>query len=129
MGPHWLPELQSPHSHLHRAGGSLFPRGRWFHQHPAFGTSRFQRTLHPRISPVTVSPDPNSAAVATTALRPDGTTPSRPLPGTRTPNVLADRTSRSPSRSAHTSDPPLRSASPASPADRAPRTGSPAPPG
>src|SRR4051794_20273915 len=67
--------------------------------------------------------------VTTRGLPSDGRTPRPPRAGTRTPNALAGRTSRSPSRSARTTDCPPHSVSPASPGGRAPRTGSPVPPG
>ena len=76
-------------------------------------TSRPSRALHPSVRPadslVRLRPRPP----ATTAPRPHGTTPSPPPPDTRTPIVLVDGTSRSPSRSARTTGCRGRSSSPA----------------
>jgi hypothetical protein len=59
------------------------------------------------------TPRPLNLRGAATAPRSLQTRPRPPPPGTRTPNALADRTSRSPSRSVRTTGFPLHFASPA----------------
>ncbi len=79
----------------------------------AFRTSRPDWAFHLNNPPAHPLPAPFNLRVTAKASRPRRTTPRPPPPGTRTPNALAECTSRSPSRSARTTGSPPRSASPA----------------